>query len=498
MRLVDLATVTEVVRGTSARRDKVALLADALRALAPDEARAGASFLCGDLLQRQTGIGWAAIQALPPPAAEAALTIGEVDRAFAEAARLEGLGSTTRRQAIVADLFGRATAAEQALLRGLVGGELRQGAQEGVLLDAIARATEIPLAAVRRAAMLLGDVPALARLALVDGRAAVEAVRLAVGRPVLPMLAGTAVDVRSAVERLGACAIEWKLDGARIQAHRDGSDVALFSRSLDDVTGRLPEIAAAILALPVDRAILDGEAIALTADGRPRPFQETASRFARDTSGGLVCMLFDVLHLDGEDLLDRPGSARRVLLEEAAGRLAVPGQHVTSTDEAEVFAADALARGHEGVMLKALDATYEAGRRGSGWLKVKPVHTLDLVVLAAEWGHGRRRGLLSNLHLGAREPATGAFVMLGKTFKGLTDELLAWQTEALLARAIERDDWRVVVRPELVVEIAFDGVQRSTRYPGGVTLRFARVKRYRPDKLSRDADTIDTVRARLG
>jgi DNA ligase-1 len=364
-----------------------------------------------------------------------------------------------------------------------------------VLIDAIARASAIPVASIRRAAMLRGDVGDVARLALVDGRAAVEAARLAVGRPVAPMLAGTATDLAEAIDRTGPAGVEWKLDGARVQVHRDGDDVAVFTRSLDDVTARLPEIVAVARSLPISAAILDGEAIALGPDGRPRPFQETASRFARGADGGLQAVLFDVLHLDGTDLIDADGTTRRAALETFAGPLAVSRIVVGDAPAATAFAADALARGHEGVMVKSLAAPYEAGRRGAGWLKVKPVHTLDLVVLAAEWGHGRRAGLLSNLHLGARDPATGEFVMLGKTFKGLTDDLLRWQTEALLAIATARDDWRVRVRPELVVEIAFDGVQRSSRYPGGVTLRFARVRRYRDDKTAAESDTIDAVRA---
>jgi DNA ligase-1 len=343
--------------------------------------------------------------------------------------------------------------------------------------------------------MLRGDLRAVAVVALTEGAAALAEIGLVVGRPIAPMLASPAASIEDALAQFAPASVEWKLDGARLQAHRDGEAVALFTRSLDDVTARLPEVVEAVRALPVRSLVADAEAILLRADGRPAPFQETASAFARGTESTLVALLFDLLHLDGEDLLDRPLSERREILERIAGDAVIPRIVTDDVAVATAFYDDALARGHEGVMVKSLDAPYEAGRRGSAWLKVKRTHTLDLVVLAVEWGSGRRRGLLSNLHLGARDEATGSFVMLGKTFKGLTDALLAWQTEQLLARETRREGHVVHVRPELVVEIAFDGVQASSRYPAGMALRFARVKGYRPDKRPDEADTIETVRA---
>ncbi len=458
-------------------------------------------FLSG-VVPEQIGAGWAALRDLPAPAAVPTLRVLDVAAAFAGMAALSGSGSHHERRRMLADLFSRATELEQRLLRGLVAGELRQGAQEGVMLEAAARASRVPVAELRRALMLRGDLGAVTQIALREGAPGLRNLRLEVGRPVLPMLAGTADDVASGLQRLGETAIEWKLDGARVQVHRSGGDVAVFTRTLDDITARVPELVDAALSLPVSTAVLDGEAIALRGDGRPLPFQMTARRIGSRRGGAalrdelpLTPMLFDALHLDGDDLLDRPGSERFALLSGAVpSHLVVPRTLASGTGTAEAFLAGALARGHEGVMLKALGRPYEAGRRGTGWLKVKPVHTLDLVVLAAEWGHGRRTGLLSNLHLGARDPA-GGFVMLGKTFKGLTDQMLAWQTERLLAMETARDPWTVHVRPELVVEIAFDGLQTSRRYPGGIALRFARVKRHRPDKPADQADTIEAVRA---
>jgi DNA ligase-1 len=382
---------------------------------------------------------------------------------------------------------------------------LRQGALAGVMTDAVASAFGVPVAAVRRAAMLRGDLSAVAEIARGDGRAGLDAIGLQVGRPIQPMLAQSSPTVDEAMTRLGDAVVEWKVDGVRVQVHRDGGDVAVFTRTLDDITARVPEIVERVLALPVRSLVLDGEAIALREDGRPRPFQHTAARVATGSGNGegpaageqhvLTPWFFDALHLDGTDLIDLPLEQRVAAVGPTLPEgMWVPRRAVTDADDAATFFADAIAHGHEGVMVKAPASLYEAGRRGAGWIKVKPRHTLDLVVLAAEWGHGRRRGWLSNLHLGARDPA-GGFVMLGKTFKGLTDELLRWQTEQLLARATERDDFVVHVRPELVVEIAFDGVQTSPRYPGGVALRFARVLRYRDDKRADEADTIDTVRS---
>jgi DNA ligase-1 len=485
----ELAAASEDVRAVSGRRDKVERLAVALRGLAPDERAAGAGYLAGAPRQRVLGVGWASLREPPPAALEPTLTVAGVDAALAELARLSGAGSQAARREALAGLLGRATAREQAFLTALVLGDLRQGALAAVVGDAVARAADVPVAAVRRALMLRGDLGAVAEAALDGGEPALAAFRLEVGRPLQPMLASTAADVAAALAKTGPAAVEWKLDGARIQVHRDGRDVAIFSRTLDDVTARLPEVVEVALALPVGAAVLDGEAIALREDGRPYPFQVTGSRFAsRSGTVPLTSMFFDLLHLDGEDLLDRPGAERAAALADA-----VPDASRVPRGEGEEMLASALARGHEGVVVKSLAAAYEAGRRGSAWVKVKPVHTLDLVVLAAEWGHGRRRGWLSNLHLGAR--GEDGFVMLGKTFKGLTDALLAWQTEALLALEVRRTAHVVHVRPELVVEIAFDGVQTSPRYPGGVALRFARVLRYRDDKTAAEADTLDAVLA---
>jgi DNA ligase-1 len=502
MEFAELAATSDAVREASGRKDKVELIAQALRRLDPDEAQAGAAFLSGELLQRQIGVGWATLRSVPEPAAEPGLSVADVARAFEAIGALGGAGSVAARRDALGALFARATATEQRLLRGLLSGNLRQGALQGVVTDAIAKASGVPLADVRRALMLRGDLPAVAALALGDDAAArLAAIGLEVGRPVLPMLAGTAKSVSDALGRIAPAAVEWKLDGARVQVHRSGDEVGVFTRSLDDVTDRVPELVAAARALPVGNVVLDGEAIALRPDGRPHPFQVTASRFgmrARPprTDLELTGWFFDVLHLDGEDLLDRPGAERAAALEAVvpeAGR--VPRVVADDAEQAAMALEAALARGHEGVVVKALDAPYLAGRRGSGWLKVKPVHTLDLVILAVEWGSGRRRGFLSNLHLGARADDGSGFVMLGKTFKGLTDEGLRWQTEHLQALAESDDGWVVRVRPELVVEIAFDGVQRSSRYPGGVALRFARVLRHRPDKRADEADTLSAVLA---
>jgi DNA ligase-1 len=497
MRFAELAATSDAVRAAAARGRKVELIADALRRLDPPERAAGTAFLSGETLERQLGVGWAALRELPSPAPEPSLSVADVAAAFARLAATTGAGSQAARRDALGILFARATEPEQRLLRGLLVGDLRQGALAGVVTDALARAAGVPVAAVRRAAMLRGDLPAVAVVALGDGEPGLAAIGLEVGRPVLPMLAGTAKSVEDALERIRPAGVEYKLDGARVQVHRSGPEVAVFTRSLDDVTARVPELVAAAQALPVESIVLDGEAIALREDGRPHPFQVTASRFGTRTPGmgvPLTALFFDVLHLDGEDLLDHPGGERAAALEAivpAAER--VPRVVAEEPAQAAAMLAAALEHGHEGVLLKALDSPYLAGRRGAGWLKVKPVHTLDLVVLAVERGSGRRRGWLSNLHLGAR--AGDGFVMLGKTFKGLTDEMLRWQTERLGELAVGDDGWVVTVRPELVVEIAFDGVQASPRYPGGVALRFARVVRYRPDKRPEEADTLDAVLA---
>jgi DNA ligase-1 len=494
----ELVETSEAVGATRSRLAKVELLAAALGRFAPGERQAGVAFLSGELRQRQIGVGWATLRELPPAAPMPSLTVGEVDAAFERIGTIAGTGSQAARRTAVAELFTRATADEAMFLRRLLGGELRQGALEGVMVEAICRAADATRAAVQRAFMVGGDLGKVAVAALGEGPAALDRFRLEVGRPVRPMLARPAKDVEEALARLGEASAEWKLDGARVQVHRRDDDVRVFTRSLDDVTDRVPEIVEAALTLPLGAAVLDGEAIALRADGRPEPFQVTGSRFARrqGRSVPLTLFLFDVLHADGEDTLDRPARERAALLEGFVSEAQrTPRRLVNDPGEAGEFLADTVARGHEGVMLKALDAPYEAGSRGAAWLKVKPVHTLDLVVLAAEWGHGRRQGWLSNLHLGARDPAGDGFVMLGKTFKGLTDAMLTWQTERLLELETERDRWTVRVRPELVVEVAFDGVQTSRRYPGGVALRFARVLRHRPDKRSSDADTLEAVLA---
>jgi DNA ligase 1 len=502
--LDEVAVTSAAVAASSARLAKVERLAACLRRLEPGEVHPAVAFLSGELRQRQIGVGWAAVRDAPDPAAAPTLTVAEVDAAFERIGRLAGPGSQAERRRLVGELFGRATAAEQRFLVGLLSGELRQGALEGVMVEAIAKAAGVAGAEVRRALMLRGALGPVAEAALARGVPGLREFHLQVGRPLQPMLASTAPSIEAAIERVGEAAVEWKLDGVRIQLHKDGDEVRVFTRTLDDVTARVPEVVEIAMALPVRSAVLDGELIALRPDGRPQPFQVTAGRLGsrleverQRLAVPLTLYLFDVLHVDGQDLIDRAGAERHALLAAMTPEaLRVPRTVTGDPPAAAGFLGDALARGHEGVLVKSLAAPYEAGRRGAGWLKVKPVHTLDLVVLAVEWGHGRRKGWLSNLHLGARDPETGGFVMLGKTFKGLTDKLLAWQTERLLELAVgPTDQWVVRVRPELVVEVAFDGVQASPRYPGGVALRFARVVRYRPDKRALDADSIGAVQA---
>jgi DNA ligase-1 len=502
----DIAGTSAAVAAISARRAKVDLLAASLRALAatgdPFQIEAGAAYLAGEMRQRQIGVGWASLRDLPPPAGQPSLTVREIDARLAELGTISGSGSVARRRTLVHQLFAALTTDEQRMLAAIISGELRQGAQAGLLADAVAVAAQVPLAAVRRALLLAGDLRKVAVAALVDGEPGLASFHLRLGRPLAPMLAQSAPSVAEALAATGVpAAVDAKLDGIRVQVHRDGTTVGVFSRSLDDITARVPEIVAAALALPTPTAVLDGEALLVDGTGRARPFQEISGHAARrpgsnsGTPGVLTPFFFDALHLDGTDLIDEPGTARWAALDTV-----VPQTHrvtrvqIDTAEAGEAAFAAALDRGHEGVVVKAGASPYDVGRRGTGWVKVKPRHTLDLVVLAAEWGHGRRQGRLSNLHLGARDPA-GGFVMLGKTFKGLTDAMLAWQTERLLELAIDRGDWVVTVRPELVVEIAFDGVQASTRYPGGVALRFARVLRYREDKPASEADTIGAVRA---
>ncbi len=588
--LSDVVRTSEAVSLASGRRVKIDEIARLLRRAAPDEIPVTVAFLSGELRQRQIGVGYAALGGLLRPAAgdpDAAgrgatdpadpragpgdapdrgpgtdpgprpLTVAETDSVFAAIGATTGSGSQAGRRRLLGTLFARATPAEQSFLTRLLAGELHQGALEGVMTEAVARAAGVDSGEVRRALMLGGSLPAVAQAALAAASAArqeqaaaegqatadqaaagadqtaadqaaapeagdraaaaaalavLRAFRLQVGRPLRPMLAASAPSVAAAFERVSPAAAEWKIDGIRIQVHRQGPAVRVFTRTLDDITARLPEITRAVLTSPAEALVLDGEAIALDPEGRARPFQVTASRAGTQAAPGqegpdvpLTPFFFDLLHLDGRDLVDEPATVRHALMAEVlpAG-LRVPRLVTADVAEAEAFFADAVARGHEGVVVKSLDGPYAAGRRGSEWIKVKPRHTLDLVVLAAEWGHGRRRGWLSNLHLGARDPA-GGFVMLGKTFKGLTDEMLRWQTERFLDIAEpagrrpggDLSDARGVlrVRPEMVVEVAFDGVQASPRYPGGVALRFARVLRYRPDKQAAEADTIDAVRA---
>jgi DNA ligase-1 len=503
--LADLVAVSVSVAATPARSAKIRLIAGGLRTAGPDQVEIAAAFLSGELRQRRTGVGWATLREMPVPASQPQLTLTEVDDAFDRIAADSGVGIAARRASQLGALFGAATDSEQAFLRALVTGELRQGALDGVMVDAIANAAEVPLADVRRAFMVRGVLAPIASVALREGVDGLRALDLEVGRPVRPMLAQSAPDVATALgqtAQAGPAAVEWKLDGIRVQVHRAGREVRVFTRTLDDITDRVPELVEATLALDVRTVVLDGEAIALDDEGRPRPFQQTAARTssrldvdALRASVPLAVFMFDVLHLDGRDLLDLPASDRHAVLAGIVpANLRVPRLVTDDEVAAAQFFSGAIDHGHEGVVVKSLQAPYEAGRRGAGWVKVKPRHTLDLVVLAAEWGHGRRVGVLSNLHLGARD-GRGGFVMLGKTFKGLTDELLAWQTAQFLQLETHRDSSTVYVRPELVVEIAFDGVQTSPRYPGGVALRFARVLRYRPDKLSSDADDIDAVLA---
>jgi len=552
--LTELVLTSQAVAATPRRGAKIDMIAGLLRAASPEEVPVVVAFLSGELRQRQIGVGYAALSGMPSGggAADAmtpALTVGEVDSVFAEVGAVTGAGAQAARKRLLAGLFGRATAGERDFLIRLLAGELHQGALEGVMIEAVARAAGVPAGEVRRAHLLGGSLQAVATAALTAAAvpapapglatpapgpaaagpgaatpgirpsaasaasAALRSFGLQVGRPLRLMLASSASSVEAAFARVSPAAVEWKIDGIRIQVHRDGSGVAVFTRTLDDITTRVPEIAEAALALDVRAAVLDGEAVALRPDGRPRPFQVTAGRTASHIDVAqqraevpLTAFFFDLLHLDGTDLIDEPASDRHARLTRVLpADLLIPRLVTADVAAAEVFFAGAVAQGHEGVVVKSLSAPYAAGRRGSEWIKVKPRHTLDLVVLAAEWGHGRRRGWLSNLHLGARDPVSGGLVMLGKTFKGLTDEMLAWQTTRLLELAEPpsqrpagdpRDAYGVVrVRPELVVEVAFDGVQASPRYPGGLALRFARVLHYRPDKPASEADTIGAVRA---
>ncbi len=486
----DLVAASQRTAATPKRSEKVVALAELLRSTPPDEIVPSVGLLVGEPRQGRVGVGWATVSNLNvEPASVSSLTIHEIDDTLTQVAAIGGSGSQGERMRRMRALWAAATAPEQDHLYHVLTGELRQGANEGVVADAVAKASGQPIAAVRRAAMLLGSLSNAAHLALTGQSLEVGLTPLTA---VQPMLAGTSTSVTDALREIGLASVEWKLDGIRVQAHKQGNEIRLFSRGLNDITAGLPGVVDLVRRVPAHSAVLDGEALGIDEDGQPRIFQETMSGLA--TTGAYF---FDVLHIDDSSLIDEPLRSRRFALEQllpAAARL--PSIVTADADEAEAFAANAVATGHEGVMVKAIDSTYEAGRRGTGWRKVKPVHTLDLVVLAAEWGHGRRLGWLSNLHLGAR--GTDGFVMVGKTFKGMTDDLLRWQTEELQQRAIATEGHTVHVRPELVVEIALDGVQRSTRYPGGVALRFARVRRYRPDKAAEQADSIERVQGMLG
>ena len=496
--LADVVAASQLVAETASRSRKVAVLADLLGRLDPAEVPVVAGLLSGAPRQGRVGVGYATVYAIEePPAAEPTLSVADLDAVIDEIQATTGPGSAGTRRQLLAALLGRATAAEASFVKRLFTGELRQGALAGIMVDAVAKAAGVPLEAARRALMLSGDLTRTAQIALAEGEEGLRAVGFELFRPILPMLASPAETAAEAVGAFGLASVEWKLDGIRIQVHRCGDDVRVYTRNLNDITYALPGIVAAVRALPVQQAVLDGEALWLGEDG-PAAFQDTVARIDSDAPPeGIATFLFDLLHVDGEDLLDVPLRDRSERLQQLAPELGIPRVLTSDASEAERVLEESLRAGHEGVVVKDAASLYAAGRRGQAWRKVKPVQTYDLVVLGAEWGHGRRQGRLSNLHLGARDPAGGSFVMVGKCFKGLTDELLEWQTEELLRRETARRGIAVLVRPELVVEIALDGVQASTRYPGGVALRFARVKRYRPDKPAAEADTIDDLRALL-
>ena len=503
--LLSLVETSQRVGATASRKAKIRELAAFLGKLQPDEIEAAVHYLSGELVQGRVGIGYSTLRAAAADSAATTATvlIEDVDRSLSVIADIRGAGSASRRSTALHQLFSLSTVAEQEFLVRLMVGELRQGALLGVMVDAIAMAADLPAAPVRRAAMYSKSLGAVARVALLEGVEALDRFQLTVMTPVFPMLAQTAADVTEALQELaGSLAFEWKMDGARIQAHKAGQDVRIFTRSLNDVTDAVPEIVEAVRDLPETTLVLDGEAIAFDATDRPHPFQVTMRRFGRKlnvetlrASLPIRAYFFDCLYSNGRSIAHLPTRERYdALLRVVPTAMQFPRLVTASQTQASDFYGAALAAGHEGVMAKSLDAPYEAGNRGSSWLKIKRVHTLDLIVLAAEWGHGRRAGLLSNLHLGAIDPATGDYVMLGKTFKGLTDAMLARQTEELLAREIRRDSGTVYVRPELVVETAFSDLQTSIRYPGGLALRLARVKRYRHDKSVEDADTMESVR----
>ena len=499
-RLADTWAELSATRSRNAKRDLIAAI---LAETTTDDIEIVVSYLSGSLRQRRTGVGWRSLQSLPQPAATPSLDVLEVDRAFEHIAALHGPGSAVARAAAVNEVFARATTVEQDFLRGLVFGDLRQGALEAQVQEGVAAAFDIPLPLVRRAAMLLSSTTAAAKLAISGGAAALQAVGLQVGTAVQPMLAASAPDPEAAIAKTGLpAAVDFKLDGVRVQVHRDGGSIRIFTRSLDDVTERLPDVVAVVGDLAPNRLVLDGEVLALNSEGRPELFQVVASRAMSSADAPaaadhlpLRAFFFDLLRVDDHDLLDQPlGHRIQAMQDILPASLIVPRQICASMNSVSAMFTEAISNGYEGVVVKSLAAPYAAGRRDSAWVKLKPRHTFDLIVTAAEWGHGRRRGWLSNLHLAARDPANDKLIMLGKTFKGLTDEMLNWQTERFLELEVRRTAGTVYLEPSLVVEVACDGLQVSSRYPGGVALRFARVLRYRPDKSAAEADTIDTVK----
>jgi DNA ligase-1 len=496
--LRDLVDASRQVAATSSRSAKIATLADLLRRLDDDEVAVAVAFLSGVPRQGRVGIGYSIVFGIEAsPAAEPSLTIADVDRSIDEIEAATGSGSAASRRELLAALLGLATEEEADFLRRLFTGALRQGSLAGVMTAAVAKAAGVGLEVTRRALMLSGDLPRTAEIAMTGGEPGLRAVGFELFRPILPMLASTGATVGDAVASFERASVEFKLDGIRIQIHRRDDEVRIYTRNLNEITATLPGIVDTVRRLPVRQVVLDGEALWMSESG-PASFQETVSQIDSDAPPeGIVTFVFDLLHLDGEDLLDRPLHERARRLEQIAPSLKIPGVLTSDPREGERVLEESLRAGHEGVVVKDTASVYAAGRRGGAWRKVKPVRTYDLVVLGAEWGHGRRQGWLSNLHLGARDPRSGEFVMVGKTFKGLTDELLRWQTDELLARETARRGIAVLVNPDLVVEIALDGVQSSTRYPGGLALRFARVKRYRPDKDAAEADTIDDLRELL-
>jgi ATP-dependent DNA ligase I len=496
--LADVVATSQVVTGTRARSRKVAILSKLLRRLEPSEVPIAVGFLTGVPWQGRVGVGYSTIYGLEvAPAEEPTVTIAELDGAMARVLETRGSGSAARRRDLLEALLARATGDEADFVKRLFTGGLRQGALAGVMTDAVAKAAGVPGDLTRRALMLSGDLSRTAELAMTTGEPGLRALAFELFRPILPMLASTAESAGEAVAGFDRASVEWKLDGIRIQVHRSGDEVRIYTRNLNEITASLRGIADAVRGLPLARAVFDGEALWM-GEGGPAAFQDTVAQIDGDAPlDGVTTFLFDILHLEGEDLLDTPLEIRRARLEAVAPELTVPGALTSDPATAERVLDEALRAGHEGIIVKDAASLYGAGRRGKAWRKVKPVRTYDLVVLGAEWGHGRRQGWLSNLHLGARDAVSGGYVMVGKCFKGLTDELLAWQTEALLGRETARRGIAVLVRPELVVEVALDGVQASTRYAGGVALRFARVKRYRPDKTAAEADTLDDLRSLL-